>query len=239
VARVRKRIWRNKDGETSVGWTVDTCDAQGKRQRKQLKAVARRTPSALKSRASCALAPSAGMPIRSLCRKAPTFPRPLRSPHAAARAHDAAQLQDLPRLCPQLHLSRSSWHAEKHADPRHKFQFFDKGLGRKKLNQLTVGSVTQFRDDLRSAGVSVPTRRKILAMLQVMLAYLISLDLLAINVAQDVEVIGRRDEATQQIIPPSKEIMRQLIALADEDFRVKLLFASATGVRASELHALR
>jgi integrase len=92
---------------------------------------------------------------------------------------------------------------------------------------------------LRDAGVSVPTTRKILAMLQVMLAYLISLDLLAINVVQDVEVIGRRDEDAKQIIPPSKEIMRQLIALADEDFRVKLLFASATGVRASELHALR
>jgi hypothetical protein len=34
VARVRNRIWRNKDGEKSVGWTVDTFDPQGKRQRK-------------------------------------------------------------------------------------------------------------------------------------------------------------------------------------------------------------
>jgi integrase len=33
--------------------------------------------------------------------------------------------------------------------------------------------------------------------------------------------------------------MRRLIDVADEDFRVKLVFASATGVRAGELHALR
>jgi integrase len=33
--------------------------------------------------------------------------------------------------------------------------------------------------------------------------------------------------------------MRALLAVADEDFRVKLAFASATGVRAGELHALR
>lgn len=76
-------------------------------------------------------------------------------------------------------------------------------------------------------------------MLQVMLAYGISLDLIAINVAKDVEVIGRRDEGTKQIVPPSKEVMRQLIELAKPVFRVRLIFASATGVRAGELHALR
>ena len=42
-----------------------------------------------------------------------------------------------------------------------------------------TGSVqTQFRDDLRAAGLSVATTRKIIAMLQVMLAYGISIDLL-------------------------------------------------------------
>lgn len=99
--------------------------------------------------------------------------------------------------------------------------------------------VTKFRDDLRGAGLSVATTRKNLAMLQVMLAYPISLDLVAFNAAKDVEVIGTRADAAKKILPPSKEIMRLLIELADEDFRVKLLFAAATGVRAGELHALR
>ncbi|MBB4383626.1 hypothetical protein [Bradyrhizobium sp. SBR1B] len=33
--------------------------------------------------------------------------------------------------------------------------------------------------------------------------------------------------------------MRQLIALAEGEFRAELMFAAATGVRAGELHALR
>ena len=76
----------------------------------------------------------------------------------------------------------------KHAKPHQTFRFFDKGIGNRTLAQLTVGTVTQFRDDLRAFGVSVPTTRKIIAMLQVMLAYLIGMDLMAVNPAADVEV---------------------------------------------------
>jgi integrase len=72
-----------------------------------------------------------------------------------------------------------------------------------------------------------------------MLQYAISLALIVINVAKDVEVIGRRDEGTQKIMSPDKEVMKQLIALADEDCCVKLTFASVADVRANELHALR
>jgi len=137
-------------------------------------------------------------------------------------------------ICPDR-----AWHAKKHASPHHQFNFFDKGIGDFKLSRLTVGTVTKFRDDLRSTGLSVATTRKIIAMLQVMLGYGISLDLTAFNAALNVEVIGRRDEETKRIVPPSKEVMRQLVVLAEDKFRVKLLFAAAAGVRASELHALR
>jgi integrase len=54
-----------------------------------------------------------------------------------------------------------------------------------------------------------------------------------------VKVIGRRDEGARKIVPPTKEAMRALLSVTDQDFRVKLAFASATGVRAGELHALR
>ncbi len=126
-----------------------------------------------------------------------------------------------------------------HAAPHHKFQFFDKGIGHFKLSRLTVGAVTKFRDDLRAAGLSVATTRKIIAMLQVMLGYGITIDLIAFNAALNVQVIGRRDEEARRIVPPSKQVLRHLIELADDRFRVKLLFAAATGVRAGELHALR
>jgi integrase len=137
-------------------------------------------------------------------------------------------------ICPD-----PEWHAKKHAAPSHAFQYFAHGIGGKTLGQLTVGTVTKFRDHLRGAGLSIATTRKILAMLQVMLGYAISLDLVAFNAAKDVHVIGRREDEAKRIVPPSKEILRQLLELADENFRVKLLFAAATGVRAGELHALR
>jgi integrase len=63
-------------------------------------------------------------------------------------------------------------------------------------------------------------------------------DLIAVNVAQKVKVIGRRDEGPKKIIPPTKEAMKQLISMTTRD-RVKLIFAAMTGVRAGEFHALR
>ncbi len=116
---------------------------------------------------------------------------------------------------------------------------FAKGLGHQKLSQLTARNVVEFRDDLRTAGVSVPTTRKILGTLQLVLAHAIGLDLVAVNVARGVKVIGRRDEGAKRIVPPSEDALRQLLSVADPDFRVVMIVASATGLRAGELHALR
>ena len=61
-----------------------------------------------------------------------------------------------------------------------------------------------------------------------MLAYAISLDMIAVNAAKDVRVLSTRADDAKQVTPPSKEVMRALIELADERFRVKLIFAAAT-----------
>ena len=53
------------------------------------------------------------------------------------------------------------------------------------------------------------------------------------------EWVGRRDEGSKKIVPPSKEAMRRLIDVADKDFRVQSVVATATGIRAGEFHALR
>jgi integrase len=116
---------------------------------------------------------------------------------------------------------------------------FDGGIGSMRLSQLTSRGVGDFRDRLRDAGVTVVTTRKILSTLQQLLAYAIDRDMIGINVGRGVKVIGRRDEGAPKIVPPTKEAMRALLTVADKDFRVKLAFASATGVRAGELHALR
>jgi integrase len=115
----------------------------------------------------------------------------------------------------------------------------DHGLGGRKLSQLTARSVGDFRDRLRSVGVTVPTARKILATLHSVLAYAISQDWLATNAAHGTRVIGPRHEGSKKITPPSKKDVRALLDAADEDFRLMLLFAASTGARAGEQWAVR
>jgi integrase len=110
----------------------------------------------------------------------------------------------------------------------------DHGLGSRKLSQLTARSVGDFRDRLRSIGVTVPTTRKILAALHGALAYAISQDWVATNAAHGTRVIGPRDEGSKKIVPPSKKDVRTLVDAANEDFRLMLLFAAYTGARAGE-----
>lgn len=62
---------------------------------------------------------------------------------------------------------------------------------------------------------------------------------MAINAAHGVRVIGRREEGSKKIKPPSKEAVAALLAEADDDLRLIVMFAAATGLRASELWALR
>ena len=71
------------------------------------------------------------------------------------------------------------------------------------------------------------------------LEYAIGRDLIAVNAARGVKVIGRRDEGARKIVPPTKQAIKALIDVADQDFQVKLIVVSATGLRAGEFHALR
>lgn len=240
MATVRKRKWKTASGETRTGWFVDFYDAQNTRARKlfdtkreaddfritienELKGGTFR-PDAAKVTVK-----EASELFLKHCKI-----RMERRERMTRRNFQTYEGYVRNYICPD-----PEWHAKKHASASHQFNYFTKGIGNKTLAQLSVGSVTKFRDDLRAAGLSVPTTRKILAMLQVMLGYAISLDLIAFNAAKDVRVLSSRADEAKKIVPPSKDVMRQLIALADDKFRVQLVFAAASGLRASELHALR
>ncbi len=116
---------------------------------------------------------------------------------------------------------------------------------------------------MRRAGVTVPTAGKILATLHAVLAYAVSQDLIAINAAHGVKVIGPREEGSKKIVPPSKDDMRKVLAAAAEADRrraieaaegkntrkvaaansvnlyLKIAFAASAGVRAGEQWAAR
>jgi integrase len=85
----------------------------------------------------------------------------------------------------------------------------------------------------------VPTARKIVGTLHAILEYAVSENLVAVNAARRIRIKGRRDEGSKKVVAPSKDTVRRLIEVADQDFQVQLVFAAATGVRAGELHALR
>jgi integrase len=240
MASVRKRKWKTADGEVRTGWFVDYYDAQGKRDRKlfenRREADDFRIEIEGQLRIGTFRPEAARITLRELgdLYLAHCKVRMERREHMTPRNFQVYEGHIRNYICPDL-----AWHAKKHATKSHAFNFFAKGMSQKTLASLTVGTVTKFRDDLRETGLSVPTTRKILATLQVMLGHGISLDLIAFNAAKEVEVISTRADESKEIIPPSKEIMRELIALADDRFRVALVFATATGLRAGELHALR
>jgi integrase len=104
---------------------------------------------------------------------------------------------------------------------------------------LTARAVGEFRDRIRTVGVTVATARKILATLHAVLKYAISQDWVATNAAHGIKVIGPRGEGSEKIVPPSKEDVRRVIDAAGEELRLMVIFAASTGARAGEQWAIR
>jgi integrase len=235
---IRKRSWKNADGTQTVRWIADIADANGHRERRQFDtrreadAFANTTKSQM--RAGTFRGDAAKFTVKDAADQYLTYCDGRRERRERMTRQNYKTMEGHIRnyICrdPKRHDGK----------PRpSRLTEFGGGIGSIRLSQLTSRSVGDFRDSLRGAGVSVVTTRKVLSTLQQLLAYAIDRDMVAINVARGVKVIGRRDEGARKIVPPTKEAMRALLAAADQDFRVKLAFASATGVRAGELHALR
>jgi integrase len=235
---IRKRTWKTVDGLRKEGWIVDVMDANGYRERRQFdsrkEADTFRIATEGKMRAGTFRGDAAKFTVKDAAVRFLDYceARRLRGERMTQRNYDVMDGHIGNYICrdPKRHDGK--------VRPS-RLKKFDGGIGSIKLSQLTTRSVNDFRDQLRDAGVTVVTTRKILSTLQQLLGYAVNRDMIAINVAKGVKVIGRRDEGARKIVPPSKEAMRALLATADQDFRVKLAFASATGVRAGELHALR
>ena len=235
---IRKRTWKNADGVESTRWIVDIMDANGHRERRQFEsrkeADAFRIATESQMRAGTFRGDASKFTVKDA---ADRF-----LDHCEGRRQRGERMsrQNYKTMDGHIgnYICRDPNRHEGKARPS-RLKKFDGGIGSIKLSQLTSRSVGDFRDRLRDAGVTVVTTRKILSTLQQLLGYAVDQDMVGINVARGVKVIGRRDEGGRKIVPPSKEAMRALLAVADEDFRVKLAFAGATGVRAGELHALR
>jgi integrase len=235
---IRKRTWKNADGAETTRWIVDLMDANGHRERRQFEsrkeAEAFRVETEGQMRAGTFRGDAAKLTVKDA---ADSF-----LAYCEGRRQRGERMTRQNYKTMEGHIGNYICRDPKRHEGRtrpSRLRQFDGGIGGIKLSQLTTRGVGDFRDRLRDAGVTVVTTRKILSTLQQILQHGITRDMIAINVARGVKVIGRRDEGARKIVPPAKDAMRALLAAADQDFRVKLAFAAATGVRAGELHALR
>ena len=236
IVGVRKRVWRTCKGETKVGWVVDYVDEQGHRARRQFEtkrqADAYRVEAEGQLRAGTYRADGDRMTVEAAAEHFLTYCRSRmeRRERMTRGTFEVYTGHVHNYICPA---------AGRSARTLQNVCIFEAGLAPMKLRQLTGRAVSDFRDRLRVAGLSVAMTRKVLGTLRLILSYAIGRDLIAVNVAQGVRVIGRRDEGSKVIVAPSKDAVRQLLAAADPYFRVVLLFAAMTGLRAGEMHALR
>jgi integrase len=81
--------------------------------------------------------------------------------------------------------------------------------------------------------------RKIISTLHNILNYAISQDWVATNSARGIRVIGPRDEGSKRVVAPSKAVVAKLLEAANDDLRIRILFAASTGLRAGEQGAVR
>ncbi len=239
---IRKRTWKPagwKEGDKlREAWALDYTDRSGNRQRKQFrtkgKADAERVLIEGQIRAGTFRPDADKVTVKEVAEQYLEYVkgRVERRERFSQRHYDMVEGRIWNYLCPD-----PKW-AKEHKGVRRAIPFTE-GAGGHKLAQLNKGAVNDFRDRLRNAGVSVPMTRKILGTLHSVLEFAIDKNYVAVNAARGVKVIGTRDEGSKKIKPPSKEAVRQIIAAADPDFAVEIIFAAASGLRAGEQHALR
>lgn len=229
MATVTKRKWKTSKGETREAWTLAFTDASGIRRKEQFskkrEADARRVEVEGQVKSGTFRADASNTTVDDAVSEYIKYLTGRRDRGERVTEHYLRTTES------QLH-NYVSPQADRPID-------FDGGLGALKLSQLTARSVGDFRDRLRAAGVGIVTTRRIIGSLSRVLNHAVGNDLIAINPASKVRVIGKRDEGPKKVVPPSKEVLSLLFNTADIDFAIKLKFAATTGLRASEMHALR
>ena len=239
MAKVRKRQWKTASGEARTAWAVDFVDSTGGRQRKQFGSS--REAHAFRVEIEGQLANGTHRPDAAKTTVEQIAKLYLEHVEGRARRGERFSQRHLNMvdgrifnyIAPDVTRSAKAKGGKSRATP------FTEGIGAVALSRLTPPVVDDFRDRLREAGVSVPTTRKIIGTLHAILEFAIRKNYVAANAARGVRVIGRRDEGSKKIVPPSKEALQTLMDAADPDFRLKIFFAAMTGLRAGEFHALR
>ncbi|ASY56350.1 site-specific integrase [Sinorhizobium sp. CCBAU 05631] len=239
MAVIKRRKWTNASGE-HVAWQLDFTDRFGKRHREQF---------ALKRDAENRLAELQGTT------RAGTY-RPLADRADVADACKEfckymTDRRDRGEKVTETYLRTTRQHCENYIDPAGDYVVrrtnlkkkdaidFKGGIGAIKLADLTAARVVKFRDEMRSHGAGIVTTRRVLGTLSRILKHAVEKDMATMNVAKGIRVIGTRDEDSEKVTPPSKADLAALLKAAEADFKIRVQFAAASGLRASEQWALK
>lgn len=235
MAIIRKRTWTTKPGVTKVAWIVDFVDKDGTRGRRQFS----RRSEADSFRIDLEANLKKGLSTLSL--KSPFADVADEYLRSCAKRVENGSMTKHNFVVYEGHIKNYIVpDPKRHAKGRmpSRMKKISEGMGQLKAGEVVRSDVTRFRDQLRDAGVSVQTTRKIISTVRQTCEFSIEKGLMIANPADGVRVVGRRDEAYGKVIIPPAESVRRVLDTAHPDMRTRVLFAAATGVRAGELHAL-
>lgn len=244
MATITKRRWKTGKGEPREAWVLAYTDRQGRRHKEQF---------AKKREAEAKRVDVEGQISKGA----------FRAEAASKTVTDAidAYLKHLEKRhgrgeqVTTMYLRNTSGQLRTHVEPE---------LGAVKLAELTTRSVNDLVDKLKDAEVGVPTIRRVVGALSRTLAYAAGQDWVATNAAKGIRVTAKRGEGSEKVTPPSKETLAAILKAAEawkpeppkgfgieaqkrfmkraeatNDIALRIRFAAATGLRASEQWALR
>lgn len=245
MATITKRRWKTSKGEEREAWTLAYTDRQGKRHKEQF---------AKKKEAEARRVEVEGQISKGA----------FRAEAANKTVKDAidAYLKHLERRHERgeqvttMYLRNTIGQLRTHVEPE---------LGDTKLADLDAPAVNGLVKKLKDDGIGLPTIRRVIGAISRTLQFaIVNEGWIAINVAKGVSVIGRRGEGSEKVVPPSKSELAAIQKAAKEldleaaqkmaplklaqpkrrdtqpvGLLLRIQFAAASGLRASEQWALR
>ncbi|KAB2680006.1 site-specific integrase [Brucella pseudintermedia] len=228
LAKIKKRSWENASGQHEA-WQLDFTDRLGKRHREQFtkkrEAEARLVELVATTGSATYKEEAKKTTVADIC---DDFYKAMELRHKRGEK------------VVQSYLRTTKQHFDNWINPTDESSIgFENGIGEKTLAELTTADVIKFRDDMRNAGAGIVTTRRVLGTLSRTLKHGIETNKVGVNVAKGVRVIGKRDEGSERVTPPSKMALAAILNLAQSPIDLRIRFAAATGLRASEQWALR
>ncbi|MCO5138325.1 MULTISPECIES: tyrosine-type recombinase/integrase [unclassified Shinella] len=244
MATITKRRWTTSKGEEREAWTLAYNDRSGKRHKEQFP----------KKREAEARRIEVEGQISTGAFRAEAATKTVKDAIGAYIAH-LEKRHGRGEQVTTMYLRNTRGQLRTHVEAE---------IGDTRLAELTARTVTDLVDRLKDNGVGLPTVRRAIGALSRTLQFAVGQDLVASNVAKGVRVLGKRGEGSEKVVPPSKAVLARVIKAAAEympdapkgfgpeaearfrkraaeanDYALRIKFAAATGLRASEQWALR